>query len=182
MSLYSILAGRRSAVRSRKSASVRLEVETLNGRELPSAGGSAAELLGPALVNSHAHTVPHKEHCAGTLTRVEPGKLHFAGEGNATHFGKYSISGSNEFDDQGNVKNGEFTTVAADGATISGDYSGTYTVLADGRIRFDVHVHWTQGTGRLAGVTGEADTTAFLTGLQEGATFTYDTLGTLTFP
>jgi hypothetical protein len=113
---------------------------------------------------------------------VEIGKLHFAGQGNATHFGKYSISGSNEFDDQGNVKNGEFTTIAADGATISGDFSGTYTVLADGRIRFDVRVHWTQGTGRLAGVTGEANTTAFLTGRQEGASFTYDTLGTLTFP
>ena len=42
-----------------------------------------------------AQTVPIKEHCKGTLTSVVPGTLHFAGKGNANHFGKYSIVGSN---------------------------------------------------------------------------------------
>jgi hypothetical protein len=131
---------------------------------------------------AQAQTVPHKEHCTGTLVEVVPGTLFFAGEGHATHFGDYSITGSNDFDDQGNVTNGQFTTVAADGSTISGTYEGTYTVLADGKIQFKVHVLWLEGTGRLEGVTGEADTVAILDGLEPGAAFEYDTKGTLTFP
>ena len=72
--------------------------------------------------------------------------------------------------------------VAADGSTISGTYEGTYTVLDNGQIQFDVRVLWLEGTGRLEGVTGEADTVAILDGLAAGAAFTYDTEGTLTFP
>jgi hypothetical protein len=139
---------------------------------------------------AHAQvTVPHKEHCKGTLTDVLlPTPTHplpsllFAGVGQATHFGKYSVEGSNDFDDQGNVLNGEFTTTVADGSTISGVYEGTYTPLPDGTVRFDVHVLWLEGTGRLAGVTGEADTVAFLDGVFPGAAFEYFTDGTLTFP
>jgi hypothetical protein len=37
-------------------------------------------------------------------------------------------------------------------------------------------------TGRLAGVTREADVVAILDGVYTGAGFVYDTLGTLTFP
>jgi hypothetical protein len=129
-----------------------------------------------------AQTVPHKEHCTGTLTDVVPGTLFFAGQGEATHFGLYTIEGSNDFDADGNVFGGVFTTTAADGSTISGIYAGTYTPLADGKVRFDVHVHWLEGTGRLAGVTGEADTVAILDGVAPGAAFEYVTRGTLTFP
>jgi hypothetical protein len=69
-----------------------------------------------------------------------------------------------------------------DGSTISGDYEGAYTLLSDGRIRFDVHVRWLKGTGRLKHVTGEADVVAFLQGLTRGAEFVYVTNGTLTLP
>ena len=74
------------------------------------------------VIAAPAQTVPHKEHCRGTLTNVVPGTLFFAGRGVATHFGKYTIVGSNDFDNAGNVLNGEFTTTAADGSTISGIY------------------------------------------------------------
>jgi len=127
-------------------------------------------------------TVPHFEHCAGTMTALEPGTLFFGGTGHATHFGKYEIVGSNDFDEAGNVLNGEFTTTAADGSTISGIYSGTYTALPSGAIRFDVHVEWLEGTKRLASVTGEADVVAILDALAPGAAFEYVTEGTLTFP
>jgi hypothetical protein len=127
-------------------------------------------------------TVPHKERCAGTIRAVLPGTLFFAGEGNATHFGEYSIVGSNDFDADGNVLNGEFITTAADGSTISGVYEGTYTPLPNGQVRFDVHVLWLEGTGRLEGVTGEGDVVAILDGVAPDAAFTYQTLGTLTFP
>jgi hypothetical protein len=131
---------------------------------------------------ARAKTEPQKEHCKGTLTSVVPGTLFFAGRGVATHFGKYTIVGSNDFDNEGNVLNGRFTTTAADGSTISGIYFGTYTALASGQVRFDVHVLWLEGTGRLAGVTGEADVVALLDGVSPGAAFEYLTRGTLTFP
>src|SRR5262245_31581477 len=124
------------------------------------------------------HTVPHKEHCQGTLEEVAATTLFFAGQGNATHFGKYLVTGSNDFDDKGNVLDGEFTSTVADGSTISGIYTG----LADGKIRFDVKVNWLVGTGRLEGVTGEADVVAILDALAEGAAFEYVSEGTLTFP
>jgi hypothetical protein len=97
---------------------------------------------------AQAQTVPHKEHRDGTLTDVVSGTLYFAGEGHATHFGHYTIVGSNDFDDLGNVLDGVFTTTAADGSTISESYSGTYTPLPTGQVRFDVHVLWLDGTAR----------------------------------
>lgn len=132
--------------------------------------------------DAQADTVPHRERCRGILTSVTPGTLFFAGEGVATHLGRYSIEGSNDFDDQGNVLNGQFTTTAADGSTLSGVYQGTYTPLPDGTVRFDVHVAWLVGTDRLAGVTGQADVVAFLDAVAPGASFEYFTRGFLTFP
>ena len=126
--------------------------------------------------------VPHRERCAGTLTNVSTGKLSFTGQGVGTHFGKYTIVGGNDFDNAGNVLNGEFTTITSDGSTISGTYSGTYTPLASGEVRFDVRVRWINGTGRLAGVTGEADVVALLDSVSTGAGFEYITRGTLALP
>jgi len=138
--------------------------------------------VGIAAAQGKTVTVPHKEACQGTLTNVVPGQLFFAGIGNATHFGRYAIQGSNNFDDKGNVLNGVFTTTTADGATISGIYAGTYTPLPDGKVRFDVNVRWLTGTGRLRGVTGQASVVAILDGVAPGAAFVYQTTGTLTFP
>jgi hypothetical protein len=146
--------------------------------------------LGLANPATAGPTVPHKERCRGTLIDVLPPgpdnplpSLLFAGEGRATHFGKYSIEGSNDFNPlTGEVLNGRFTTTAANGSTISGVYAGTFTPLPDGRTRFDVHVLWLEGTGRLAGVTGAADVVAVLDGTEAGSAFEYVTLGTLTFP
>ena len=129
-----------------------------------------------------AAIVPHRERCAGTLTNVSAGKLAFAGEGVGTHFGKYTIVGTNEFDNAGNVLNGKFSTTTSDGSKISGTYSGTYTPLASGEVRFDVRVFWLNGTGRLAGVTGEADVVALLDSVSTGAGFEYITRGTLALP
>lgn len=129
-----------------------------------------------------AAEVPHRERCAGILTNVAAGKLSFEGQGVGTHFGKYKIVGGNDFDNAGNVLNGEFSTITLDGSTISGIYSGTYTPLASGQVRFDVRVYWLNGTGRLAGVTGEADVVALLDSVSTGAGFEYITRGTLALP
>lgn len=127
-------------------------------------------------------TVPHKEHGKGELEDVGEGFLTFMGGGVATHFGKYTQTGGNEFDDMGNVTDGFFTTTAADGSTISGIYFGSYTVNDDGTVTFDVTALWQEGTGRFEGVTGEARVIAQLEGVFAGAKYEYVTEGTLTFP
>jgi hypothetical protein len=86
-----------------------------------------------------------------------------------------------EFDEQGNLFNGEFTTTAADGSTISGVYSGTFTVLDEDLGRSELHVIWLEGTGRFEGVTGEG-TVVCIHGLHVGAALEYVTQGVLAIP
>ncbi len=137
-----------------------------------------------------ARVVPHKEKCAGTLTAVLPPSatlplpsLQFAGVGMATHLGRYRITGSNQFNPQtGEVLNGQFTSVAADGSTISGTYAGTFREIAPNVVQFNVRVLYLRGTRRLAGVTGVADTVAVLNGVSTGSTFTYTTNGFFRMP
>lgn len=128
------------------------------------------------------HSVPHWARCRGALTDVVPGSLSFAGEGVATHFGRYTEVGSNDFDDQGNILNGEFTITAADGSTTSGTYSGTYSPLPSGQIRFEVVALWLEGTGRFEGVTGQGTVVAIVDGVAPGAALEYETIGTLVMP
>ena len=111
-----------------------------------------------------------------------PGHLSYAGQGLATQFGNYSITGSADFDNFGNIQNGEDTIVTADGATIRAAYSGTFTPLPSGQIRFNVSATWHSGTGRLAGATGHSDVVAFVDGVFPGAAFQYEALGNLVFP
>jgi hypothetical protein len=137
------------------------------------------------------HNVPHREKSSGTITSVTTtsttsGHLEFAGTGTATHFGDYSQEGGNDFvfvtTTMGLVQKGKFTTTAADGSTITGVYSGTFTVHAPNLIEFDVTATWQTGTGRLAGVTGQAVVVAFLNGVFPGASYSYTDEGFLTFP
>jgi hypothetical protein len=136
----------------------------------------------------HPHNVPQKEHFTGTLTATTATSLQFASTGTGTHFGKYSITGGNNIVPNpmnpltGLVTDGTFTTKTADEATITGIFSGTYTVLGPDSIRFDVVVHWQPGTGRLAGVTGQGNVVAFLDGNTAGSHFEYFTDGFLVFP
>ena len=130
-------------------------------------------------------TVPHKESCNGTLTNVipptesSPGRMDFVGKGVATHTGKYQIVGGHDFTPDGNLE-GTFTSTAADGSTISGMYEGTFAPIGGTLFQFNVTVVWTNGTGRLEGVTGIADVVAVL----DAATgeFHYDGDGTWTLP
>jgi hypothetical protein len=135
-----------------------------------------ALLVGLALANpAQAESkVPHKEVAHGNLTLVinptpqNPlGIMNFAAQGVATQMGKYTQVGGHRFTAPngqgiGLVVNGEFTSTAGDGSTISGTYSGTYTVLANNRVRFNVTALWLTGTRQLAGVTGRADVVAHL--------------------
>jgi hypothetical protein len=136
-------------------------------------------------------TVPHKESADGQLTlQINPtqtslGTMKWVAQGNATQMGKYSQVGSHNFSapnaqGQGLVLNGLFTSTAADGSTISGTYSGTYTLLGNNQIRFNVTAYWLTGTGRLAGITGQAPVVALMNATT-GA-FHYEDSGYWTFP
>jgi hypothetical protein len=74
---------------------------------------------------------------------------------------------------------GYFTSTAADGSTISGNYAGTYQIIGN-QVRYNVTANWVTGTGRLAGVTGTASVVALLNATT--GTFHYDDVGTWTLP
>jgi hypothetical protein len=133
-------------------------------------------------LSSATTDVPLREKGVGTVTSVAPGHIAFAGVGTGTHLGKYTELGSNDFDDQGHIFNGQFLITAADGSTISGTYSGTYTPLSSGKIQFNLSVIYVQGTRRLTGVTGQANVIAVLDDLAPGSAFQYEGFGTLVVP
>jgi hypothetical protein len=144
-------------------------------------------VAGLSLANhaSAGPTVPHKERCSGTITSVVPTSplptMFGAGSGVATHMGKYKFDGSHNFNPlTGQILNGQYVNTAADGSTIAGTYSGTFTPIAPNVFRFNVKVLYLKGTGRLAGVTGVADVVAVVN--MNTLTFTYETVGTWTLP
>jgi hypothetical protein len=152
------------------------------------AGGNDFGVVGGPNLDSVIAT--HRESVDGQITLTVPptaadplGRQEFAGAGFGTHLGRYTESGGHQFtapneDGVGLVLNGRFTSVAADGATLSGTYFGTYTAQADGRVRFEVTAVYQGGTGRLSGVTGRADAVAVV---QADGALHFDTLGSLTF-
>jgi hypothetical protein len=90
-----------------------------------------------------------------------------AGEGWATQLGHYKETFSHDItapdaEGHGLILHGRFTSTAADGSTITGTYSGTYTLLANNMVRFNVTPVWVEGTGRLAGITGQGTAVAVL--------------------
>jgi hypothetical protein len=178
----------------------RLAIEALEDRSVP----SALPLVGvagptpPALVGvfgrsaDAGHFVPHRESTDGHLTsQINPsadnplGTQTWVAAGKATHMGNYTEVGSHNFtapDAQGVglILNGVFTSTAADGSTISGTYSGTYQLLANNMVEYHVTPIWVQGTGRLAGITGQGDVVALLNGTT--GTFHFDTDATWQLP
>ena len=142
---------------------------------------SVAFVLAAWAASAQAQTVPLFEHCEGTVQSLGPAGLTFAGKGRATVFGLYTVEGSATPFPDGTILGGD-TSTTRDGATIKSEFAGVYQVLASGKIEFRVIAHWGQGTGRLAGVTGEAEIVAVLDGVTPGSAFFYDTIGTLTFP
>src|SRR5262249_21073160 len=132
--------------------------------------------------------VPYKEKAGGTINVSEfisptVAVQEFSGSGNATHVGKYTQTGSHKANLlTGEIYDGEFTSTAADGSTISGIYSGSFTINPDGSVTYEVTAIWLEGTGRLEGVTGIADVVAVATGTAPGSTFKYVTDGMWTLP
>ena len=117
----------------------------------------AAALLGFASASRADDLEPVYETCSGKITAVAVVSdtqvmQSFAGTGFNSIIGKYKIKGSHVVDlATGEILDGQFTTTARDGSTISGTYSGTFSEVATGIFRFDVKVLWLEGTGDLEG-------------------------------
>jgi hypothetical protein len=110
------------------------------------------------------------------------GELGFAGLGRATVLGLYAVEGSSTaipLSPTSGLVSGGDTSQTRDGATIKTEFAGVYEVLDSGKIAFRVIARFGQGTGRLTGVTGQAEVVAVLDGLAPGSAFSYDTVGTL---
>jgi hypothetical protein len=136
-------------------------------------------------------TVPYKDSISGVVTGLVmtgPGMFTqtIAGTGQATHIGRVGVSGSHTLKfltpQMGQVLNDSFTYIGPAGKTMTGTYSGTFTQVTPNSRRFDLTVSL-QGGGKLAGVTGTAQTVVITMGQGgPGSTFTYTSAGTLTFP
>lgn len=157
-------------------------------RNVLTLGIALAAALGFVRVADAGPTVPHRESCNGTLTKVIPptatslGIMEGSGIGVATYMGRYTFAGGHNFTNDGRILNGRFVNTAADGSTVSGTYSGTFTPVPGqpNVFQFNVRVLYLQGTGRHVGVTGVCDVVAIVN-LGTGA-FHYDTAGVWTLP
>jgi hypothetical protein len=135
-----------------------------------------------------AAEVPHKEKSSGTINTsalISPTVAFqaFSGTGLATQMGAYTQTGSHKANlVTGEIYDGEFTSVAADGSTISGIYFGSFTLNPDGSATYKVTALWLEGTGRLEGVTGSADVVAVVSGTTAGSTYRYTDEGTWILP
>jgi len=136
---------------------------------------------------AQGETVPYKEKGAGHIDALYfPSPTiavqEWSGGGLATHLGKYTQSGIHAIDLTTGAISGHFTTIAADGATLTGHYDGYIVLNADGSVGYFVTAHWDVGTGRLAGVTGIGDVVAIADSAFPGAAYSYVTDGELQFP
>jgi len=144
----------------------------------------AVSILVPTLLGMAAgpeHSLPHKEHCVGTITTYSDGAVTYTGEGTGTQLGRYTIVGGHEVDAEGNIFNGVFISTAADGSTLHGMYTGSAALVGNGVARSDLHVTWLGGTGRLQDVTGIGDVVC-THGITAGSAMEYSTIGTLIRP
>ncbi|MCI0462916.1 MAG: hypothetical protein L0Z62_38715 [Gemmataceae bacterium] len=179
MSLFSLFSRRRSTPAPRKPASVRLRLESLEGRDVPSALalGDLNLAVPAALVAAHAstaeHSAPWKLQAEGAVVGVnEDASFTIEWTGTSTLLGHYTATAS--------------MVVSGDGLTLSG--SGSYTAANGDQLSFTYTTHpdyplgsqWpnpghgtaliTGGTGRFANASGGVDYSGVL---NEDFTFTF---------
>jgi hypothetical protein len=130
------------------------------------AGGAAAlamavaaaltfSLAGPAAANDQ---VPFKGSLAGTVTvtPIDPpiASVLIVGAGNATQLGRFTVEVPHVVNQAIRVGSGEYVFTAANGDTLTADFTGQATLLAPGVLSTSETATITGGTGRFEGSTG----------------------------
>jgi hypothetical protein len=105
--------------------------------------------------------VPFKGKLEGTVTRaLVPGFLTLVsvlveGEGTGTHLGRFSVEAPHYVDSATRTAEGEYQFTAANGDTVTADFTGAATPTATPGVLYIVETATiTGGTGRFAGATG----------------------------
>lgn len=170
MSLFSLFFGKRSAPASRQPASVRLRLESLEDRALPS-GLLGSELVSngpppPSIVASFLDSSHKARPFKGTGSgQLDPAAGTFFATGTATHLGAfthYQREGTtlvlapteDPTDDPFNFRiSGQVTYKAANGHELYATLDATVNLLTGVGSGTDT---WKGGTGRFAGASGSA--------------------------
>jgi hypothetical protein len=178
----------------------------LEDRAVPSALGTvhpphlAAGLLDhsnpngvAALVRVNGSTAQHSVPARGSadgrvIFQINPTPEHPVGvqvyeaTGEATLLGRFTDRGISYFTADGAVlPTSSFVLTAADGSTVSGNYSGTLAPIpGTPDFRFELAGVVKSGTGRLAGITGNLTAVGVLNGLT--GTFHFDVSGEWILP
>ena len=102
--------------------------------------------------------VPFKGTLEGTVT-VTPLTPPFAsvlieGAGHATHLGRFTVEIPHQVNQAVRMGSGTYVFTAANGDTLTADFTGVATVLSPGVISTTETATITGGTGRFAGATG----------------------------
>lgn len=112
-------------------------------------------LAGPVAAGDE---VPFKGSFSGTVTvtPITPPILSnlIAGAGNATHLGLFTLEIPHLVNQATRVGTGSYAFTAANGDTLTADFTGQGTVLAPGVLSSTDVAVITGGTGRFAGATG----------------------------
>lgn len=109
---------------------------------------------GPAKENAQSVTVPFK---GKSFLDLNSG----AGRGEATHLGRFTAEGQDNYDNFPFIT-GSATLTAANGDQLYVTHSGMAQPVGDGVLRVDLTATITSGTGRFAGATGSYETIGFL--------------------
>jgi len=157
----------------------RLSVVSLAPILILSAGcdRSAPAVMGPEVAleaqrSAPAQTVPFRTSSYlfhGIAAAPEPGcdapgesRRYLAGEGNATHLGRYTVELSFCARAGGVLGDGRGTFVAANGDLLQFTFEGTSTFVPPFTLSFTSFATFTGGSGRFAGASGEAVVTGTL--------------------
>jgi hypothetical protein len=120
--------------------------------------------------------VPFKGSLAGTVivTPLDPpfASVVIEATGNATHLGRFALVIPHQVNQALRVGEGTYVFTAANGDTVTADFTGQATLLAPGVLSTAENGTITGGTGRFAGATGSftAERTFFVaTGVTTGS-------------
>lgn len=115
----------------------------------------ALNLAGPVVAGDQ---VPFKGRLAGTVsvTPLTPpiASVRIDGTGNATHLGRFTVEVPHLVNQATRIAEGTYEFTAANGDTVTADFSGQATLLAPGVLSVAETGTITGGTGRFAGATG----------------------------